>query len=154
MKKYFLFSFIVVLLMLPEIARADGYMPFMNYDPFLFFAIIVLEMFVLYLTLGKLLKYQIRLWKIIVAVLLANIVTYILGALIFMLFWGRSLNVLQMESLVFVTSFFVTILVEWLVLLLFFKSVSKKDLFVSSLLMNFVSYMILAYFFIERFLIK
>lgn len=154
MRKYFLFSFIVGLLMLPEIARADGYMPFMNYDPFLFLAIIVLEMFVLYLTLGKLLKYRIRIWKIIVSVLLANIVTYILGAFIFMLFWGKSLNVLQMESLVFVTSFFVTIFVEWLVLLLFFKSVRKKDLLISSLLMNFVSYMILAYFFVQRFIIQ
>lgn len=154
MKKYFLFSFIVGLLMLPEIARADVYMSFMNYNPFLSLVIIVLEMFVLYLILGELLKYQIRIWKIIGAVLLANIVTYLLGAFISMLFWGRSLNILQMESLVFVTSFFATIFVEWLVLLLFFKSVSRKDLFVSSLLMNFASYMILTYFFVERFLIK
>ncbi|MCX6744741.1 MAG: hypothetical protein NTX82_04420 [Candidatus Parcubacteria bacterium] len=154
MKRIFLLSFVLVSLILPEVVWADLYMPFMEYNPFLFLAIIVLEMLILYWVLGKLLKYPIKIWKIILAVFSANLITYFLGGFVYLLYWRRTSTVLQMEFLVLITSFIVTILVEWLILILFFKTVRKKDLLAASFLMNFVSYSILTYFFVQRFLIK
>ncbi len=153
MKKSFFIILIATCLLLPEMVYADIYAPFMLLSNTLLFVLFILEVTIVYLIIIKLLNYKIKPWKIILSVFVANLVTYFLGLLILNLYWGKGYSVTEMEYLNLITSFIFSIVFEWLILMLFLKTIKKKELLVVSVFMNFASYTVITYFFVQKYLI-
>ncbi len=140
-KKFLLFT-ILTFLLLPQLVSADLITPLSFMTIPLIPFIVLIEAFVFWLLVNKVIKVPIGFWKIILVTFVANIVTSLLGT--FIPLYRYTAENLMWIGLAFIFSVFI----EWGIYIPFFRKVNIKilDLLKISFVGNLITYAILAFF--------
>ena len=134
MKK--LLTFLLLTLLVPCVL-ADLIVPFTVSTIAYFPLIVIIEIIGFWLLTNKAFKIKASFWKSVLIILVANVVTSLIGT--FIPVYGFSLYAVAI-------TFVISVLIEFGIYVLFFikeKKVSKMNLFLVSLIVNFFSYLIL-----------
>jgi hypothetical protein len=140
-KNYFVLS-ILVFLLLPEVVSADVAWPLSIYTIPLIPVIVLIEALVFWLIANIVLKDQIGFWKIILVILIANIITSLLGTFI-------PLSRFTIDNFIWIgVTFLFSVLIEWVIYLQLFKKIIIKnlDLLAISFVGNAITYTLLVLF--------
>jgi len=140
-RNYFILS-ILAFLLLPEVVSADVAWPLSIYTIPLIPVIVLIEALIFWSIANKVLKVRIGFWKIILVTLIANIITSLLGTLI-------PLSRFTVDNFIWIgVTFVFSVLIEWVIYILFFKKVIIKnlDLLAISLAGNAITYALLVLF--------
>mgnify|MGYP000386119878 CR=1 FL=1 len=106
--------------------------------PVAIFGFYFIEVMVFWLLTKKLFKLEIKFSKIFGVVILANMVTSIIGTFTVSLYFIMYFHL-------FILAFLLSVFVEWLIILQFFRQeIGAKSLMVISVIMNTASYLTLA----------
>lgn len=133
MKK--IFSCLWGLIFILPLVSADIIVPFTTYTGSLFPIIFIAELILFYLLMNKAFNIKTGFWRAALIVFIANLVTSIIGIFI---------PVYRNFMTMFWIAFILTLVIEYLVLILFFlkREASKLSLFLVNLAMNVLSYSI------------
>jgi len=125
--------FFPVAIWIAGLVRANVILPlFIRHLPEALFVSMLIEFIVLWLVLAKLFRVQSAVWRIVLAVIIANATTTVIGMML----------PLTPQLSHIAEAFFISVIVEWFIFILVFEKtkISFKQLFISSLLCNLVSY--------------
>ncbi|MBM3233327.1 hypothetical protein FJZ18_04140 [Candidatus Pacearchaeota archaeon] len=140
MEKKFLFITLLAFLFIPKLVSADIIIPLSFMTVPLIPFIILIEAFVFWLLVNKWIKVQTGFWKLILVVLVANLVTSLLGT--FVPLYRYTAENLMWIGVAFVFSIFI----EWGLYIPFFRKANIKifDLLKISFIVNLATYISLA----------
>jgi hypothetical protein len=141
-KKNYFVSSILVFLLLPEVVSGDVAWPLSIYTIPLIPVIVLIEALVFWLIANIVLKDQIGFWKIILVILIANIITSLLGTFI-------PLSRFTIDNFIWIgVTFLFSVLIEWVIYLQLFKKIIIKnlDLLAISFVGNTITYTLLVLF--------
>jgi len=140
MEKKFLFITLLAFLFIPKLVSADIIIPLSFMTVPLIPFIILIEAFVFWLLVNKWIKVQTGFWKLILVVLVANLVTSLLGT--FVPLYRYTAENLMWIDVAFVFSIFI----EWGLYIPFFRKANIKifDLLKISFIVNLATYISLA----------
>lgn len=134
MRNKYLFMVILALVFLPKVAFADLIVPISMLTVPLIPGIVLAE-FIVFWIARKMIGFDVKLYMLLLAVFLANLLTSILGT-IFPLYKSISRNMMILAE-----AFVLSVLVEWGIYELFFrKKIGKTALFLVSLGGNVITY--------------
>ncbi|PIN87086.1 hypothetical protein COV19_01565 [Candidatus Woesearchaeota archaeon CG10_big_fil_rev_8_21_14_0_10_44_13] len=141
MRNKHIFMAILTMVFLPKSVFADVVMP-ISLLTMPLIPLIVLAEFIVFWIARRIIRFDAKLYMLLLAVFLANILTSALGT-VFPLYKSASQNMIHLGE-----AFALSVLVEWGIYELFFrKKIDKKALFVVSLGGNVITYLFIVWFF-------
>jgi len=143
MDKKFLLLTSLTILLFPLLVSADVIVPFSRYTVGFYPYIILSETLVFWVLVNKVIKVRIGIWRLLLATLVANLVTSFLGNFIPTHKFTHADYILLI-----VFAYLPTVLIEFLIYLPFFRKIKIKTLYLLyiSFAANFVSYALLILF--------